>query len=208
MLWFYKFISLYLSFMKTQTNTKGFTLVELLVVITIIGILATGAIAMFTGAQQKARDSVRVTDIQAIKLSVEQYYGDNAEYPNAGIGAGALNGLASGGYIDRLPKDPKTGQMTSTTRLVYVYGSSYEETTTVQGQEFELSAHFENQGNLDSKATNTHDSGDDNNRWEVGVNVDHVFTDITAAGAANNQNEHIAGTAANPYIIDTNASAT
>ncbi len=186
---------------------QGFTLVELLVVIVIIGILATGAVSMFTGAQQKARDSVRVTDISAIKLAVEQFYGDQAEYPNAGDGAGALDGLTDNNYIDKLPKDPKSGQASADTMLYYVYGSSAEETTTVQGQEFELSAHFENEGNLNSKAANSSDSGDDEHRWEVGVNVDHVFTDIDSAGAAAGTNEHVSGTSSNPYIIDTDASA-
>ena len=183
---------------------QGFTLVELLVVIVIIGILATGAISMFTGAQQKARDAVRITDVSAIKLAVEQFYGDAAEYPDAGVGPGALDGLKTNNYIDKLPKDPKTGQASAATMLYYVYGSSAEETTTVQGQEFEISAHFENAGNLASKAIEAVDSGLDDNRWEVGVNVDHVHTDINSTGNAVGINEHISGTSANPYIIDIN----
>ena len=63
---------------------KGFTLIELLVVITIIGILATGATAVYTSAQQKARDSIRQNDILALKSAVEQVFGDDAQYPAVG----------------------------------------------------------------------------------------------------------------------------
>lgn len=46
---------------------KGFTLIELLVVITIIGILATGAVTVYTSQIQKARDTTRISDIKAIQ---------------------------------------------------------------------------------------------------------------------------------------------
>lgn len=55
---------------------KGFTLIELLVVITIIGILATGAVTTFTSQIQKARDSTRISDIKALQTAVEQVYQD------------------------------------------------------------------------------------------------------------------------------------
>ena len=72
--------------MKNLKSRLGFTLIELLVVITIIGILATGAVAVFTSQIQKARDSTRLTDITAVKSGVEQYYQDNAQYPDASSG--------------------------------------------------------------------------------------------------------------------------
>ena len=70
---------------------RGFTLIELLVVIAIIGILATFIVASFTSAQQKARDSKRKTDLDAIKKALELYKGDQlagtypltANYPAA-----------------------------------------------------------------------------------------------------------------------------
>ncbi len=173
--------------MKKQ---QGFTLVELLVVIVIIGILATGSISMFTGAQQKARDAVRITDVQAMKLSLEQSYGDAAGYPEQT--AAGLQVLLDNGYIDKLPKDPKTLQPTTNSCLVYIYGAANDLTTGVQAQEFELSAHFENAGNLTSKAVNTVDSGDDDQRWETGVNVDNVETkiDVTDCTASTSTNEY------------------
>jgi general secretion pathway protein G len=60
---------------------KGFTLIELLVVITIIGILATGAVTTFTSQIQKARDTTRISDIKALQSATEQSYQDTSVYP-------------------------------------------------------------------------------------------------------------------------------
>ncbi len=60
---------------------QGFTLIELLVVITIIGILATGAVSVYTSQIQKARDTTRINDVKALQSGVEQYYQDTYVYP-------------------------------------------------------------------------------------------------------------------------------
>lgn len=60
-------------------KTKGFTLIELLVVITIIGILATGATAVYSGAQQKARDSIRENDVAAMSSAMELSASDSTD---------------------------------------------------------------------------------------------------------------------------------
>jgi len=67
--------------MKQQKTKLGFTLIELMVVITIIGILATGAVSVYTSQIQKARDSNRVTSIKTLQTAVEQSYSDLSEYP-------------------------------------------------------------------------------------------------------------------------------
>ncbi|MBI2314655.1 type II secretion system protein [Candidatus Daviesbacteria bacterium] len=54
-----------------MSNNKGFTLVELLVVIAIIAILSVIGLALFTGAQQSARDARRKNDIDAIAVALE-----------------------------------------------------------------------------------------------------------------------------------------
>lgn len=64
-----------------KNKQKGFTIVELLIVIVVIGILAAIVIVTFTGVQKKARDSDRRSDINAVNSLLEVYYADNASYP-------------------------------------------------------------------------------------------------------------------------------
>jgi len=56
-------------------------LIELLVVITIIGILATSWVGIYTTQMQWARDSVRVQNMELIDSSLHQYYADKGAYP-------------------------------------------------------------------------------------------------------------------------------
>ncbi|HMT19023.1 MAG TPA: type II secretion system protein [Candidatus Saccharibacteria bacterium] len=100
--------------LKLQKNLQaGFTIIELLIVIAIIGILATLVLTNFQGAQAKGRDTVRKNDINSIYQKLEEYYNENGGYPDgnlsttvlAGIDAEALNdadGTAityTGGFI-------------------------------------------------------------------------------------------------------------
>ena len=64
-----------------KQRQSGFTIVELLIVIVIIGILATLVIVTFSGVQQRARDSERKTDINAIAGQLEAVYAKNGAYP-------------------------------------------------------------------------------------------------------------------------------
>lgn len=67
----------------TSLNNKqrGFTIVELLIVIVVIGILAALVVTTFTGIQQRARNTERQTDIKAIHGQIEAYYAQNGSYP-------------------------------------------------------------------------------------------------------------------------------
>ena len=97
---------------KKQLNLKidspkakrGFTLIELLVVISIIGILAAFIVASFTSAQQKARDSRRKADLDALKKALELQKSDStgAKYYNSSTGSLAPT------YIKNVPIDPQT----------------------------------------------------------------------------------------------------
>lgn len=64
-----------------KQRQSGFTIVELLIVIVIIGILATLVIVTFSGVQQKARDSERKTDINAVASQLEAFYANKGYYP-------------------------------------------------------------------------------------------------------------------------------
>ena len=67
--------------MTIKSKQQGFTIVELLIVIVVIGILAALVITTFTGIQQKARDTERETDIKALQGQIEAYYAQNGNYP-------------------------------------------------------------------------------------------------------------------------------
>ena len=63
-------------------QNKGFTIVELLIVIVVIGILALLVITTYSGIQQKARNSKRQTDIQSLQTQMEAFYSQNGYYPS------------------------------------------------------------------------------------------------------------------------------
>jgi prepilin-type N-terminal cleavage/methylation domain-containing protein len=63
--------------MRTQRKESGFTIVELLIVIVVIGILAALVITTFSGIQQKARDTKRQTDVRALHSQLEAFYAQN-----------------------------------------------------------------------------------------------------------------------------------
>lgn len=64
-----------------KTRQRGFTIVELLIVIVVIGILAGLVVTTFSGVQKKARDSERKTDINALHSQLEAYNAQNGKYP-------------------------------------------------------------------------------------------------------------------------------
>jgi prepilin-type N-terminal cleavage/methylation domain-containing protein len=76
---------------KITSNKFGFSLVELLVVISIISILAAVLVANLTGARERARDSKKIEELGSLKNALRMYYNDNQEYP-AGSGITAFSG--------------------------------------------------------------------------------------------------------------------
>lgn len=61
---------------------QGFTLIELLVTISILGILASIAMVVYSGVTTRARDNQRINALQSIKQALEFYKGDKRYYPN------------------------------------------------------------------------------------------------------------------------------
>lgn len=85
--------------MKFKFKIAGFTLVELLVVISILGVLATIALVAFTSAQLRGRDTQRKSNLAEISHSMELYYADYGKYP-------PTDAARSSGLIYGCPYDP------------------------------------------------------------------------------------------------------
>ncbi|HVC35982.1 MAG TPA: prepilin-type N-terminal cleavage/methylation domain-containing protein, partial [Candidatus Dormibacteraeota bacterium] len=64
-----------------RLKQRGFTIVELLIVIVVIGILAAMVITTYTGIQARARDAKRQTDMNAVQTQLEAYFAQNGNYP-------------------------------------------------------------------------------------------------------------------------------
>jgi general secretion pathway protein G len=80
----------------------GFTLLELLVVMTIVGILAAIAVPALRDSPQRAREAALREDLFTLRSTIDQYHGDKGAYPPD------LQTLVSAGYIRKIPLDPMT----------------------------------------------------------------------------------------------------
>jgi prepilin-type N-terminal cleavage/methylation domain-containing protein len=94
-------------------QNKGFTIVELLIVIVVIGILAGLVITTYNGIQQKARNTERTTDLKTFQSQLEAYYANNGKYPSGtdlgGTSASNLTFIAANlkGMDKETLRDPK-----------------------------------------------------------------------------------------------------
>jgi general secretion pathway protein G len=83
-------------------HQQGFTLLELLVVMTIIGILAAVAIPALRDSPQRAREAALKEDLFTMRSTIDQFHGDKGYYPPD------LATLVSDGYLRQIPIDPMT----------------------------------------------------------------------------------------------------
>jgi general secretion pathway protein G len=83
-------------------SEQGFTLLELLVVMTIIGILAAVAIPALRDSPQRAREAALKEDLFTLRSTIDQYHGDKGYYPPD------LATLVTDGYLRQIPVDPMT----------------------------------------------------------------------------------------------------
>ncbi|MCW8845234.1 MAG: type II secretion system major pseudopilin GspG [Gammaproteobacteria bacterium] len=99
----------------TTQNMRGFTLIEIMVVVVILGILAALVVPNILGNVDTARITAARQDLKAIESALDMYRLDNYTYPTSQQGLDALvtqpadpsiRNWRQGGYLKKLPKDP------------------------------------------------------------------------------------------------------
>jgi len=153
-----------ISLKRKQT---GFTIVELLIVIVVIGILAAIVITTFTGVQKKGRDADRKSDINSLYSQVEVYFAENSRYPTlANLNDATFRGDNMQGLSADALEDPSgTAGLTATvpaansTTYQYAYVASPTDcnNTDEDCTGFTLTANLENDdaANFEKVGSNT-----------------------------------------------------
>jgi len=110
--------------LSDRRESNGFTFIEILVVVTIIGVLTAGAAVSFSQFSAQSRDAKRKADLEQVRAALEMYKSNNNVYPATLVfGCPSTIGLSDPNpgttiYINKLPNDPKC-----TTNPNYTYES-------------------------------------------------------------------------------------
>lgn len=146
--------------LSIKKNQDGFTIVELLIVIIVIGILAALVLNTFQGVQARARDTERRTDVNSIATQLEAYYADFGHYPDGsaattcgdGSASCALSSLEGRGLDSEALVDPNEGAINvganpsaTTTDHGYYYDITTATCATAQCDSFILSTDLESE---------------------------------------------------------------
>jgi len=113
-----------------KKSNKGFTIVELLIVIVVIGILALLVITTYSGIQQKARNAKRTSDLKSLQTHIEAFFSQNGYYPSrANLNDGSwlstnMKSLDQNALID--PSNPTQSKSMASAPAAKVY--SYQPT--------------------------------------------------------------------------------
>jgi general secretion pathway protein G len=87
---------------NTKTGSRGFTIIELMVVLALVVVLASLAMVQYRRTITYSKEAVLRDDLTKMRDAIDQYYADKNEYPPT------LSSLASEGYLREIPKDPIT----------------------------------------------------------------------------------------------------
>ena len=134
---------------------KGFTLIEMLVVVSLIGVLTTLVAANLNSARERARDTQRKSDLRNIETGLRLYYQDYQAFPGNGSG-GEISGCGADGisvcswggnwsdsnttYMNKMPKDPLPDQ-------------SYKYTASSDNESYTLDSCLENKSDDKGQTT-------------------------------------------------------
>ena len=88
--------------MRALKSSRGFTMIELMIVVSLIIILATMGLAQYRSSVTRSKEAVLSEDLFQLRDAIDQYYADKGSYPEA------LDSLVSDGYIRKIPTDPFT----------------------------------------------------------------------------------------------------
>src|SRR4051812_5039300 len=91
----------------TRASERGFTMIELMVVLALISVLATMGLAQYRQSVIYSREAVLKQDLFQLRDAIDQYYADKGHYPST------LDALVSDGYVRKLPDDPFTKSSSS-----------------------------------------------------------------------------------------------
>lgn len=134
--------------MKTYTsiNPTGFTLIEILVVATIMGLLVSGSAVIYSQFVKQSRDVRRKADLEQVREALEMYRSNENSYPlpPLSFGTGSIR-VGTTTYIDKLPQDPKYPANS------YYYTSS--------GSDYTIASYLETGGTICVSAPNCSGTG-------------------------------------------------
>lgn len=115
-----------------QMKRKGFTLIEVLIVVAIVGILASVVLVGLGPVQRRGRDARRISDLRQAQTGLELYYNKRGEYPPTSDWASLTSALKNAGIgVSNIPKDPSSGKTYQyvSNGSSYVLGATLEDAT-------------------------------------------------------------------------------